>query len=349
MVPRELVSTGVPGLDGVLRGGIPRNNVTVVVGPVGSGKTTLGLQFICHGATKRDEPGVVVLFEVSPELITRDASHFGWDLETLEQQGRVKIFYTTRQAFEDELKQPDSVLLAEARSMGARRIFIDSSGPAPNGNGSPRAAFHLLIEGLHREQLSAILSVEVAPQTSSHPFEQFLSDTVICLGADSQDGALTRSLEVVKSRGHDFMTGRHTLDIREGVGLVVYKRAQTKGEPLPPPPQRRQALQRAFHQEFPVSMRCWGAGISRSARPSSPACRASERVSRVCSFSRRDSREASDVCSYRSTSRFRKFSAMPQAWASISPGRWHRGRCEFCTTLHRNSSLTVTSLKSRRF
>ena len=85
MPERDLVRTGIYGLDEILSGGIPRGNIILAEGAVGTGKTTLGVEFIYRGATEFDEPGVIVLFEVSPDKIVRDAAMFGWDLPELEQ------------------------------------------------------------------------------------------------------------------------------------------------------------------------------------------------------------------------------------------------------------------------
>src|SRR5437762_6492074 len=168
MAEVDLVKTGVSGLDGILSGGIPRGNVIVVEGPAGSGKTTLGLEFIYRGAAEFGEPGLIVLFEVSPLKIIRDAAQFGWDLSELERQGKIKIIFTTRSVLQQELQQADSLLLAEASQIGARRMFIDSLPPLPfdgsNGhdgnNGGTREMFHTLVQGLHRENLTAMLAVE---------------------------------------------------------------------------------------------------------------------------------------------------------------------------------------------
>ena len=66
---RDLVRTGVSGLDPILSSGIPRRNVILVEGAIGTGKTTLGVEFVYHGATSYDEPGIIVLFEVSPDKL----------------------------------------------------------------------------------------------------------------------------------------------------------------------------------------------------------------------------------------------------------------------------------------
>ena len=100
MPERDLIKTGIKGLDEVLQGGIPRGNLILVEGAAGTGKTTLGLEFVYRGITEFDEPGMIVLFEVSPGKLVRDAASFGWDLPELEQQGRLKVVFTTREVFE---------------------------------------------------------------------------------------------------------------------------------------------------------------------------------------------------------------------------------------------------------
>ena len=109
----------------ILSDGIPRGNVILLEGGIGTGKTTLGVEFVYRGASQFGEPGLIVLFEVSPEKLVRDAGRLGWDLPALERQGQLKIVFTTRQVFRQELQQADSLLLEEAAKMGARRIFVD--------------------------------------------------------------------------------------------------------------------------------------------------------------------------------------------------------------------------------
>lgn len=229
MPASDLVRTGISGLDVILSDGIPRGNIVLVEGAVGTGKTTLGVEFVYRGASLYDEPGLIVLFEVSPEKLVRDAAQFGWDLPALERTGRLKVLFTTRQVFRQELQQADSLLLDEAAKMGARRIFVDGvAGVVGNGGQEPREAFHVLVEGLQREQLTAVLAIE-ASALNDRPEalpEESIADTLIRLRMEDVSRATVRSLEIVKSRGHDFQMGRHTFRIVNGHGIQVYRRVQ---------------------------------------------------------------------------------------------------------------------------
>ncbi|PYN42085.1 MAG: hypothetical protein DME00_29880 [Candidatus Rokuibacteriota bacterium] len=225
----DLVKTGIKGLDEVLFGGFPRGNIILVAGTAGTGKTTFGVEFVYRGASQFNEPGVIVLFEVAPDKLIRDAALFGWDLRELERNGRLKMIFTTRQLFQQELQQADSQLLAEAAEIGARRIFVDGLVRLPESNaGDSRDAFHLLAEGLHRENLTAMLALEstFADPAAARAPEEFVADTIVRLSIEPVQRAVLRSLEIVKSRGHEFALGRHTFRIINGQGLEVYRRVQ---------------------------------------------------------------------------------------------------------------------------
>ena len=233
MAERDFTKTGIKGLDAILGGGIPRGNLTLVEGAIGTGKSTLGAEFVFRGATEFHEPGLIVLFEVSPDKFIRDVARFGWDLPELERQGRLKMVFTTRSVFQQELQQADSLLLDEAGKIGARRIFVDSFGqPALGNDGSrdPRDGFHILAEGLHRENLTAMLVLEVVAQDgvrlAAPAPEEFIADTVMRLRLEPLERAVQRSIEIVKSRGHEYQMGRHSFRIVDGQGLEVYRRVQ---------------------------------------------------------------------------------------------------------------------------
>ena len=230
-VESERVSSGISGLDAILGGGIPRGNIILLEGAVGTGKTTLGTEFVYRGAKDFGEPGVIVVFEVSPDKLARDAATLGWDLPELESKQLVRVIYTTRDVFRQELQQADSLLLDEANEIGARRIFIDgAAGLLPLGaSQDPRETFHILVQGLQRENLTAILALEAAALGNSEfvsLHEESIADTVIRLRVEDLQRAAVRSIEIVKSRGHDFQMGRHTFRIVDREGIEVYRRVQ---------------------------------------------------------------------------------------------------------------------------
>ncbi len=241
MAERDLVKTGISGLDGILSSGIPRGNVILLEGGIGTGKTTLGVEFVYRGARLFGEPGIIVLFEVSPDRLVRDAAGLGWDLPALERERKVEMIFTTRQVFREELQQTDSLLLEKAAEIGARRIYVDGVAGAASavGGGELRDSFHALVEGLQRQNLTAVFAVEASATDGDRRIalpEESIADTVLRLRMEERFRATVRSIEIVKSRGHDFQMGRHSFRIVDGHGLVVYRRVQA-----PRPPSREHA------------------------------------------------------------------------------------------------------------
>jgi circadian clock protein KaiC len=236
-----LVQTGIAGLDAILMGGIPRTNVILVQGTAGSGKTLFGMEFIYRGITQFDEPGIIVVFETSPDKLIRDASAFGWNLKELQEQKKLQIVFTSPEVLDQEMRSPDSLLLETALEMGAQRIFIDGIGllrhATTNGGlmpllgaGSYRELLQQVVEGLNRENLTAMLSHEVGtiPESQlSLESAGFLADTVIQLNRTLKNRRSYRSLEIVKSRGQNYVSGQHTLQINEGRGLELFRRVQS--------------------------------------------------------------------------------------------------------------------------
>jgi circadian clock protein KaiC len=236
-----LVQTGIAGLDAILMGGIPRTNVILVQGTAGSGKTLFGMEFIYRGITQFDEPGIIVVFETSPDKLIRDAAAFGWNLQELQEQKKLQIVFTSPEVLDQEMRSPDSLLLETALEMGAQRIFIDGIGllrhATTNGGlmpllgaGSYRELLQQVVEGLNRESLTAMLSHEVGsiPESQlSLESAGFLADTVIQMNRTMRNRRCYRSIEIIKSRGQDYVSGQHTLQINGGRGLEVFRRVQS--------------------------------------------------------------------------------------------------------------------------
>src|SRR3954464_13468764 len=79
-VENGLASIGIAGLDPIIGGGLPRNRVYLVEGDPGSGKTTLGLQFLREGLRLGEKVLYVTLSETRSELAAVAQSH-GWTLD----------------------------------------------------------------------------------------------------------------------------------------------------------------------------------------------------------------------------------------------------------------------------
>src|SRR6202051_3708357 len=160
MTESDVIQTGIYGLDQIFLGGILKGNLIVVEGTAGTGKSLLGAEFIYRGITEHDEPGIIVVFETSPRKLIRDGTGFGWNLDELQQQNKLKIIFTSPKVLDQELRSPDSLLLETAAEMGARRIFIAgislldtvATGNGANGDGaaSYRDLLQQLIEALQR-------------------------------------------------------------------------------------------------------------------------------------------------------------------------------------------------------
>lgn len=237
MPESDLISTGIVGLDDILLGGIKQGNILLVEGAAGTGKTTLGLEFIYRGVEQFDEPGLIISFELSPQKLLRDAAGFGWDFEALERAGQLKIIYTSPLVVLQELQSHESLLMGEMRRMGAKRVLVDGLTPlklfGEIYNGRPfRDSLHLLVESLQRQGVTAVLTREApaseAARAAEFAHEQFVCDTIITLRNEPRGKSTLRTVEVAKSRGQDFIAGRHTLRIEAGRGVRVYQRAQAR-------------------------------------------------------------------------------------------------------------------------
>ncbi len=242
----ELVSTGIAGLDQILDGGLRRGSCTLLEGVPGTGKTTLGLRFVHHGASAADEPGIVITFEQFPEQMVDDAAQFGWDIQSLEEQGRMRIMCTSPEVFLDQLSEVGGVVDRLVSEMGARRVLIDSASHLAQickDEAEQRNQFYSMINGLKRAGLTTIVTKELeTAQVRQIPFEEYLCDTVIRLDNRMVGSSRRRRfIEVVKSRGQAHRMGRHGFQITDD-GPVVYPRWDP--EPVAEPetcPSRRQS------------------------------------------------------------------------------------------------------------
>lgn len=229
----ERVQTGVPGLDHVSLGGLPRGRVTVVAGPAGSAKTVLAGQFLAAGAAA-GEAGVFVTLEESAADLRRNLSTLGFDIAGYEDRGDW-AFVDGSPHFDAHRDRVDPVhvdtLMAQiGQAMdrtGAVRVVIDSYGAAGFDARDPesRQRLRALLAELRRLGATVVLTVETAvtggEALPDEGVEQYVADTVVLLRNALEGESRRRTVEVLKMRGAHHRRGQFPFTIIPGQGVVV--------------------------------------------------------------------------------------------------------------------------------
>jgi len=211
----ERVRTGIPGLDEMLSGGFFPSSINLVEGAPGTGKSTLGLQFIYNGAVQFGEPGLLITFEQFPEQYYRDAENFGWDFRKLEKEGMLRIIMTSPEILKLDLERVRGMIEEAVMEMGARRIVIDSISHFERLASDPvelRNLEYSFTNALKRLELTAILTREspvlLGGETGTYPLS-YIVDSYILLRYVEIDSRIYKAILVLKFRGSD-----HAKDIR---------------------------------------------------------------------------------------------------------------------------------------
>jgi circadian clock protein KaiC len=212
----DRVKTDIKGLDEMLHGGFLPQTANLIEGPPGTGKSTLGMQFIYNGIRYHNEPGLIVTFEEFPQQYYRDAEGFGWDFRKLERDGKLRVIMTSPEVSRSDLESVGGTIETLAREMGARRILIDSVSHFDQLTPDPvelRAVVYSFINALKREGLTSILTRESPILLGSEEGDNdiaFVVDTYLLLRYVEIESAIRKALLVLKLRGSD-----HAKDIRQ--------------------------------------------------------------------------------------------------------------------------------------
>lgn len=212
----ERIKTDIKGLDEMLHGGFLPQTANLVEGPPGTGKSTLGMQFIYNGIRHFNEPGLIVTFEEFPQQYYRDAENFGWDFRQLEREGKLRVIMTSPEVSRSDLESVGGTIETLAREMGARRILIDSIShfdQLAENVFELRTVVYGFINALKREGLTSILTREspvlLGGEEGQNPLA-FLVDSYILLRYVELESTIRKALLVLKLRGSD-----HAKDIRQ--------------------------------------------------------------------------------------------------------------------------------------
>lgn len=227
------ISTGAGGLDTILGGGLPGPHLYLAQGAPGTGKTTLGLQFLLAGIRAGESVVYVTLSQTRSELEQIAASH-GWSLDgiiieeletsdTLGEAADQTIFHTadirldkTRKAVEDAIERHAPTRLVYDSLLEIRQLSGD------------RLRFRREILGF-KVFLAARGITTLMLDTSTHHGGdteiESVAHGIFCLEKSLPEyGIARRRIEVKKMRGVAFSDGYHDMALRTGTGVEVYPR-----------------------------------------------------------------------------------------------------------------------------
>lgn len=229
------VSTGISGLNDVLNGGIPEGSVIIVEGAPGTGKTTLGLQYLYEGAVEAGESGIYITFEELPNQLYKDALAFRWDLRRLEKENLLRIVCISPELLMQEMSKPEGLFERIIEEIGCRRLVIDSISLfryAAQSDEAARKNLYRLRIILRKWNITSLLIREQADDLADQmPYENYVSDGVIRLALKPlMDKYRKRTLEVLKMRGTSIIEGEHIIKFMEdGLHLApLFRMVQDK-------------------------------------------------------------------------------------------------------------------------
>ncbi len=216
----DRVQTGIPSLDKLIEGGLVPGDTTIVAGQPGTGKTTLGLQFLVHGAVKCGENGVYASVIESGEKLKRNARRFGWDLDVLEKEGRLQL------VLKAGVSTALETVLEALHTVKARRLVFDSLSAlmtAFESTAEARSFLHIMLKFLEAANCTTLMISEVpwGKQQLGTNFEEFLGDGLIVLESSFDNSRVRRRIYIPKMRGtENRLEGYDYYITREGFALA---------------------------------------------------------------------------------------------------------------------------------
>jgi circadian clock protein KaiC len=226
--------TGVDGLDDILHGGIPPGHLYLIEGDPGTGKTTLGLQFLLEGIRTGERVLYVTLSESRDELQQVALSH-GWSLDGLDifelippdEDLKPEAQYTVFHPSEVELADTIASILNKVDSVAPQRLVFDSLAELRMLARDPlkyRRQILALKRHLSGRNITVLMLDDRTSMSNDELQLQSIAHGVISMQGIGRDyGIRRRRIEVHKLRGSAYREGFHDYIISTG-GLHIFPR-----------------------------------------------------------------------------------------------------------------------------
>ncbi len=230
----ERLYTGVSGLDDILLGGLPRGHLYLVEGNPGTGKTTLGLQFLLTGIGKGERVLYITLSESQQELRQSALSH-GWSSDSLlicelappEEDLKPETQYTVFHPSEVELADTMAAISREIDAVQPQRLVFDSLSELRMLARDPlkyRRQILALKRHLAGRDCTTLMLDDGTAEGGQDLQLQSIAHGVIHMETINRDyGVNRRRLQIYKVRGARYSAGFHDYTIERG-GVTVYPR-----------------------------------------------------------------------------------------------------------------------------
>ncbi|MEM0449663.1 MAG: ATPase domain-containing protein [Methanomassiliicoccales archaeon] len=227
---RGRCATGIEGLDNILGGGIPCSSVVLVGGGCGTGKTTLGLEFLIRGVMS-GEPGLLVTTVESPEKLLSNAPRFIFFQDSMLAKGKLGIVtwqeiisscgLSGSDLDEAAIKKISSSLAKQVSANKAKRLVIDTI-DTPLAEISDEALGTMLLvelsDMMYRSDCTAML---ISSAEKCERIEGRVADGIILMGNLERRGDLLRTMQVVKMKGTAHSRSKYVVDLTEAGVLVT--------------------------------------------------------------------------------------------------------------------------------